>query len=269
VATITQVYPSYAKAGDSAIKVIGTGFQDAPSKTKVYHRKHSQTAWENVDPTRVTYVSATELTIAIDAANTDGWDNGLNDVGVSDSGETTPDGSVAQALFFYVAGAFSPDDVIKGAVEELYIEGLFMGHTHGSLDIEHGVETSEIEVDQSLLPVRTIKAGETFSLAVPLAEVTLEHIKEVWGISASIEELGAGRGRRPRRYSCTRRRGRRDCRRRSRRPGARLRAGVPEEEPDVPGRVLRPACRSPKPGGRPDRPRVLGLVCRGRLGADR
>ena len=195
MATITEVYPSYAKAGDSAITIIGTGFQDTPNLSKVYHRKHGQTTWEDVDPARVTFVSATELTIAIDAANTDGWDSGLNDVGVSDFGDATPDESVAQALFFYVAGAYSPDDVIKGAVEELYIEGLFMGHTHGSLDIEHGVETSEIEVDQSLLPVRTIKAGETFSLAVPLAEVTLEHIKEVWGISASIEELGAGRRR--------------------------------------------------------------------------
>ena len=68
MATITQVYPSYAKAGDSAIKIIGTDFQDAPLKTKVYHRKHGETSWENVDPTRVTYVSATELTVAIDAA---------------------------------------------------------------------------------------------------------------------------------------------------------------------------------------------------------
>ena len=108
MATITDVYPSYAKAGDSAIKVIGTGFLDAPNETKVYHRRHGQTAWENVDPTRVTFVSATELTIAIDAANTDGWDNGLNDVGVSDSGETTPDGFVAQALFFFTAGALKP-----------------------------------------------------------------------------------------------------------------------------------------------------------------
>jgi len=195
VATITEVYPSYAKAGDSAITIIGTGFQDTPNLSKVYHRKHGQITWEDVDPTRVTFVSATELTIAIDAANTDGWDSGLNDVGVSDFGDATPDESVAQALFFYVAGAYSPDDVIKGAVEELYIEGLFMGHTHGSLDVEHGVETSDIEVDQSLLPVRTIKAGETFSLAVPLAEVTLEHIKEVWGISASIEDLGTDRRR--------------------------------------------------------------------------
>jgi len=195
VATITEVYPSYAKAGDSAITIIGTGFQDTPNLSKVYHRKHGQTTWEDVDPARVTFVSATELTIAIDAANTDGWDSGLNDVGVSDFGDATPDESVAQALFFYVAGAYSPDDVIKGAVEELYIEGLFMGHTHGSLDVEHGVETSDIEVDQSLLPVRTIKAGETFSLAVPLAEVTLEHIKEVWGISASIEDLGTDRRR--------------------------------------------------------------------------
>lgn len=195
MATLSDVYPSYAKAGDSSISLIGTGFVDAPSETKVYRRKHGATAWEAVDPSRVSFVSATEITLAIDDANTDGWDKGLNDIAVSDSGETTPDDDLAQALFFYAAGTFSPDDVIKGAVEELYIEGLFMGHTHGSLDIEHGVETSDIEVDQSLLPVRTIKAGESFSLSVPLAEVTLEHIKEVWGISATIETVGTGRRR--------------------------------------------------------------------------
>jgi hypothetical protein len=194
MATITDVKPCYAKAGDT-ITIIGTDFADTPSETKVYHRKHGATTWENVDPTRVTYVSATELQVSIDAGNTDGWDNGLCDVGVSDSGESTPDDWLAQAIFFYTVGAFSPDDVIKGAVEELYVDGVFMGHTHGSLDIEHSVETSDIEVDQSLLPVRTIKAGETFSLSVPLAEVTLEHIREVWGISANIEDLGSGRRR--------------------------------------------------------------------------
>jgi len=194
MATITDVKPSYAKAG-SSVTVIGTDFEDTPSLTKVYHRKHGETTWEDVDPTRVAYVSATELTVSIDAANTDGWDTGLVDVGVSDFGESTPDGSLAQALYFFTVGQFAPDDVIKGAPEEIYIDGLFMGHAHGSLDIEHSVETSDIEVNESLLPVRTIKTGESFSIAVPLAEVTLEHIKDVWGISAQIDDLGDGRRR--------------------------------------------------------------------------
>ena len=194
MATITDVKPSYAKVGGS-LTIVGTGFQDDPNLTKVYRRKHGADTWEAVDPARVAHVSATELTVSIDAGNADGWDNGLNDVGVSDFGETTPDGSLAQALYFYTAGQFSPDDVIKGAPEEIYIEGLFMGHAHGNLDIEHSVETSDIEVNESLLPVRTIKTGESFSLSVPLAEVTLEHIKDVWGISAQIEDLGTGRRR--------------------------------------------------------------------------
>ena len=194
MATITDVKPSYAKAG-SSVTVIGTDFEDTPSLTKVYHRKHGETTWEDVDPTRVAYVSATELTVSIDAANTDGWDTSLVDVGVSDFGESTPDESVSQAVYFFTVGQFAPDDVIKGAPEEIYIDGLFMGHAHGSLDIEHSVETSDIEVNESLLPVRTIKTGESFSIAVPLAEVTLEHIKDVWGISAQIDDLGDGRRR--------------------------------------------------------------------------
>jgi hypothetical protein len=193
-ATITTVKPGAAKAGTS-LTIIGTGFADTPSETKVYHRKHGAASWEAVDPANVVYVSATELTISIDDPDTDGWDKGLNDVGVSTSAGSTPDDELTQALYFYGAGAFAPDDVIKGALEEFYIEGLFMGHTHGAFDADFAVETSDIEVEQSLLPVRTIKSGEKYTIKVPLAEVSLEHIKEVWGISATIEDLGSGRRR--------------------------------------------------------------------------
>ena len=192
MATITDVKPSYGKV-DENISVIGTDFQDAPSKTKVYKRKHGDATWDEVTDANVTFVSATELTVAL--ATGDNWDAGINDIGVSDSGESTPDGSLAQALFFYVAGVADPNAVIKGAPEAIYIEGRYMGHSHGGLDIEHEIETSDIETDQSLVPVRTVKVGETFSLAVPLAEVTLENLKDVWGVSATIEDLGTGRRR--------------------------------------------------------------------------
>ena len=103
MATITEVAPSYAKAGDSSITLTGTGFVDDPSLTEVYRRKHGETTWEAIDPARVTFSSATEITIAIDASNTDGWDNGLNDIGVADAGAGTPDAYLAQALLFYLA----------------------------------------------------------------------------------------------------------------------------------------------------------------------
>lgn len=192
MATITDVKPSYGKVGDN-IGIVGTGFTDSPSESVILLRKHGDTAWAVVDPSRVAFVSATQLTLTLHATEFD--EGGLWDIGVADNGETTPDAYLSQALYFYTAGQFSPDDVIKGAPEEIYIEGLFMGHAHGNLDIEHSVETSDIEVNESLLPVRTIKTGESFSLSVPLAEVTLEHIKEVWGISAQIEDLGTGRRR--------------------------------------------------------------------------
>ena len=192
MATITDVKPAQGKLGDT-ITIIGTGFQDAPNESKVYKRKHGDATWDVVDAANVTYVSATELTVALAAG--DSWDAGINDIGVSDSGDSTPDGSIAQALFFYIAGTYDPNAVIKGAAEALYIAGRFMGHCHGALEIEHGVETSDIEVNESLLPVRTIKTGETFSLTVPLAEVTLENLKDVWGVSAEITDEGTGRRR--------------------------------------------------------------------------
>ena len=190
--TITDVKPSYGKAAD-AITVLGTGFIDTPTLTEILVRKHGTTPWTVVDPTRVAYVSATELTLTLHA--TEFPSGGMYDIGVADDGETTPDGYLASALFFYVAGVADPDAVIKGAPEAIYVEGRYMGHSHGGLDLEHEVETSDIETDQSLVPVRTVKVGETFSLAVPLAEVSLENLKDVWGISATIEDLGSGRRR--------------------------------------------------------------------------
>lgn len=191
-ATIEDVKPSYGKEGDS-ITLIGTGFVDDPSLTVVFKRGHGESAWEEVAAANLTYVSATELTVAVAAE--DSWDAGLNDIGVADYGGSEPEDSLDQAMFFYVAGASDPNAVIKGAPEALYVDGRYMGHSHGGMDIEHEVETSDIETDQSLVPVRTVKVGETYSLSIPLAEVTLENLKDVWGVSASIEDLGDGRRR--------------------------------------------------------------------------
>jgi len=190
--TISDVSPSYGKAADAAT-IIGTGFVDTPTLSVILVRLHGDTPWTVVDPARVAYVSATELTLTLHATEFDG--GGMWDVGVADNGETAPDAFLPQALFFYIAGVYDPDAVIKGASEALYIGGRFVGHCHGAFELEHGVDTSDIEVNESLIPVRTIKAGETFSLTVPLAEVSLENLRDVWGISAQIEDLGAGRRR--------------------------------------------------------------------------
>ena len=192
MAVITDVKPSYGKAAGT-ITIIGTGFVDTPTLTEVYVRKTGETAWDMLPDASVAFVSATELTVTI--ALIDGWVGGLCDIGVADDAAGEPESELLGAVFFYTAGVFDPDAVIKGAPKEIYIAGVFMGHAHGNLDLEHEVETSDIEVNESLVPVRTIKVGESFGLSIPLAEVTLEHIKEVWGISAEIVNLTDGRRR--------------------------------------------------------------------------
>src|SRR5574340_893786 len=174
--TLTKVSPVHCKAGDELV-LTGTGFVDDPTQTKVFRRTPGG-AWGAVDATRVEFVSATVLHVTVNAA--DNWAGGLQDIGVAESTEAAPQASLAGAVYFFTAGVYSPDDVIKGAVEDLYLDGVFLGHTHGNLDLEHDISMSDIEVDQSLVPVRSVKEGETFQLSVPLAEVTLEHIKEVW-----------------------------------------------------------------------------------------
>ncbi len=189
--TLTKVSPVHCEAGDELV-LTGTGFLTDATKTRVFRRTPGG-AWAAVDTARVEFVSATALHVTIAAA--DNWAGGLQDVGVAESTESAPQASLPGAVYHFTAGSYSPDDVIKGAVEELYLDGVFLGHTHGDLDLEHDIEMSDIEVDQSLVAVRSIKEGETFQLSVPLAEVTLEHIQQVWGLSAQIEELDTGRRR--------------------------------------------------------------------------
>jgi len=193
-ATITSIDPSLGKEGDD-ITIIGTGFTDTPTMSVVLRRTHgSGDAWEVANAANVAYVSATELTLTLDIGD-ESWEGGMQDIGVADNGETEPDDILEGCLYFYTAGVFDPDAVIKGAPEAIYVGGLFMGHSHGGATIAHEITTSEVEVDQSLLPIRTMKAGEKFSIRVPLAEASLEHVKAVWGVSATIIDLGGGRRR--------------------------------------------------------------------------
>ena len=193
-ATISSVVPAMAKAGDSTITITGSGFVESP-EPKVYHRKHGATEWEAVDATRVTYVSATVVTVAIDDANTDDWDEGFNDVGVSVGGESAPEDDLAQALYFYVVGADDPDAVIVGPPDAIYIAGRYMGDLADAFEFSWEEEIRKIYTQHSTLPVKTYKGESTWQIQVPLAEVSLENIKDVLGSGASVEDLGSGRRR--------------------------------------------------------------------------
>jgi hypothetical protein len=188
-ATISKCVRNFGKNGDT-ITLTGTNFADTGTKTKVYSRENADDTWAVVTAAKVTYVSSTSITVELATAD---WNLGLNDIGVSESTASVPDAILAGCLYFYAAGTNNPDNVIKGAPDALYIEGLFLGQTHGGLALDHGVETGEIVSDQSLVALRTVKTGESFKMTVPLAEVSLENMKEVWGISATIVTEGSDR----------------------------------------------------------------------------
>ena len=193
--TISKVSPTYGKNLDN-LTIIGTGFVDAPSKTLVYRRTRGGTSWVNVQAAKVSFVSATELTVALTTGAPDNWAPGLNDVGVAVYNATppaAPEAYLEDALYYYAAGMPNPDNYVVGAPYEVYIEGRYMGHIHGNVDLDHAIETMNVEVNESLFPIAVHKTGESCSLKIPLAEVTLENIKDVWGIAASITEQGTRR----------------------------------------------------------------------------
>lgn len=185
-ATITAVSPVNAKKTDT-VTITGTEFDTSTQE--------NNKVWiGDVAATSVNAASATKITCVVPDLDSGG--GGLVDIGVANDGGSEAHDELVEGLYYFIAGLFAPLDVIRGAIHELYIDGLFMGHTHGPLELEHGVETADIEVEQSLLPVRQVKIGESFALNVPLAEVSLENIKEVWGASASIATVVSTAGTR-------------------------------------------------------------------------
>jgi len=188
--TITSVKPFFGKAGE-AITAIGTGFVDSPESV-VLCRKHGDAAWTVVDPSRVAYVSATELTLTLHATEFDG--GGAYDIGVADNGETTPDAHLSSALFFYVAGLDDPDYVIVGAVDGVYVDGEYMGDIADQVSWDFTEEIKKIFTQHSNAPVKTFPGETTCELTVPLAEASLENFQKVLGAPAIID-LGDGRRR--------------------------------------------------------------------------
>jgi len=182
-ATITKLVRDHGKAADT-ITITGTGFTDAPTMSAVLVRKFGDTAWVAVNASRVAYTSGTVLVLTLHATEFD--EGGFWDIGVADNAEVTPDDYLAQGLYFYATAADVPDNFIKGAPLAVYVDGAYVGQTHGGLNMSHPVETSDIESDQSLVPLRTIKIKEEFTVTVPLGEVSLENIKRIWGLSATI-----------------------------------------------------------------------------------
>ncbi len=188
--TITSVKPGFGKAAD-AITIIGTGFQTDASESVILCRKHGDTAWKVVDPSRVAYVSGTELTLTLHATEFD--DGGLWDIGVADVSETTPDDYLESALSFYVAGADDPDAVVVGPIEEVYIDGQYMGDLADEVSWEIREEIVKIFTQHSRAPVKTYPGEEEHELTIPLAEVSMDNLAALFG--STVEDLGSGRSR--------------------------------------------------------------------------
>jgi hypothetical protein len=186
--TITSIKAGFGKAGD-AISVVGTGFLDAGSKSVILCRKHGDTAWTVVDPSRVAYVSATAMTLTAHATEFDA--GGLWDIGVADNGESTPDAYLSSALFFYTGGADEPDNVVVGAALAVYVGGQYMGDFSDAIGWTLSESINKIFSQHSSSPIKTFPGEVSCELTVPLIEASLENFQIVLGASAPVD-LGNG-----------------------------------------------------------------------------
>ncbi|MBN1319960.1 MAG: hypothetical protein JXA87_03875 [Thermoleophilia bacterium] len=187
--TITNAKPVSGVAADE-ITITGTGFVETP-ESLVFVRKHGETAWTQVDATRVAYVSATELTLTLHATEFD--EGGWWDVGVADDGDSAPDDYAASAVYFYTAGTDSADNVVAGAVEAVYIDGRYVGDLADEVGWSVREEITKIYTQHSRAPVKTIPGEEEHELTIPLAEASMENLADLFGVSVS--DLGDGRRR--------------------------------------------------------------------------
>lgn len=188
LALLTGAYPNHGKV-DEEITLVGTDFVETPQE-EVYCRKAGEVAWVEVDPTQIAWVSATAITLTLKAA--DFTSGGLWDIGICADGVAAPTSTIAQLIYFYAAGVDDPDAFIKGAPEATYIDGEYVGQTHGGADLEHAVETSDIVSDQETVPLRTSIDSESWSFTTQLGEATLENWKRVHDIGQSITENADG-----------------------------------------------------------------------------
>ena len=150
--TLSSVKPAFG-ALTGEITLIGTGFDTDASESVILCRKHGDTAWTVVDPARVAYVSATELTLTLNA--TEFTEGGFWDIGVADVSETTPDDYLESALYYYTAGADDPDAIVVGPVEEVYIDGRYAGDLADEVGWDVREEIVKIFTQHSRAPVKT------------------------------------------------------------------------------------------------------------------
>jgi len=190
--TLTQVKPYIGKTGDT-LTLTGTNFADAPSKSKVFFRKHGDEIFVAVDAANVAYVSATELTVALDIADDD-WEGGFQDIGVGENDDTEPTGTVAQAFVYYAAGVDDPDAVMVGVADAVYVDGQYLGDFADTLDWNFQEEIKKIFGQHGTAPVKTYPGETTCELTIPLLESSMENMQVVLG-AGQIVEAGVGRRR--------------------------------------------------------------------------
>jgi len=190
MATIDSVKPGFG-ALVGTLTIIGTGFADDPSLTKMYKRESGDADWEAVTAANISYESATELTLTL--AEDESWDGGWNDLGVSVSSESTPDDSLERAFQFYTAGADDPNAIVVGPVEEVYIDGRYAGDLADEVGWDVREEIVKIFTQHSRTPVKTYPGEEEHELTIPLAEVSMENLADLFG--SSVTDLSDGRKR--------------------------------------------------------------------------
>lgn len=78
------------------------------------------------------------------------------------------------------------DNVLIGA-GVLYIDGRDVGYTRDGVTFAFEREVYEVEADQAMSPIKTIRTRERLTIATVLLEATLENLRDVWDVLGSIE----------------------------------------------------------------------------------
>lgn len=78
------------------------------------------------------------------------------------------------------------DNVLIGA-GELTVDGVNVGYTRDGLTFAFERETYEVEADQALSPLKTVKLRERMTIATSLLEATLENLYTVWDLDYVVQ----------------------------------------------------------------------------------
>jgi hypothetical protein len=83
-------------------------------------------------------------------------------------------------------------NVIYGPAKTFQVDGVDLGFTAGGVELNHEVTSKDIEADQVVGRVKTMKTKDGYTIKTSLLESTLANLQIVWGLTAAPATDGSG-----------------------------------------------------------------------------